>query len=103
MMQTGTFFVRDGAWQTVIRTLTLHMTVRLVPDAGRLPGSEAADFHILAGGAKAGAAWCRETTDLPWWKPAFRLEGGERDCPQQADFFANEADGTGLLIRRDPP
>ena len=103
MAQTGTFFLRNGVWQTVIRTLTVHMTVRLVPNAEKLPGCEAADFHILAGGVRAGAAWRRETTDLPWWKPVFRLDSGERSRPQQADFYANEAEGTGLLIRRDPP
>lgn len=103
MAQTGTFVLRDGVWQTVLRTVTACMTVRLVPNAGKRPGSEASDFHILAGGVRAGAAWRRETTDLPWCKPAFRPESGERSCPQQADFYANEAEGTGLLIRRDPP
>jgi uncharacterized protein (DUF736 family) len=103
MAQIGTFVLRDGVWQTVIRTLTVHMTVRLVPNAGKRPCSEAPDFHILAGDVKAGAAWRRETTDLPWWKPVFRLDSGERSRPQQADFYANEAEGTGLLIRRDPP
>lgn len=103
MAQTGTLFLRDGVWQTVIRTLTVHMTVRLVPNARKRPGSPAPDFHILAGGVRAGAAWRRETTDLPCWKPAFRLESGERSRPQQADFYANEAEGTGLLIRRDLP
>lgn len=103
MMQTGTFTFRDGVWQTVIRTVTVHMTVRLIPDAGRLPGNEAPDFHILAGGVKAGAAWRRESKELPPCHTTLTLTDGDPARPQQADFFANEAEGTGLLIRRDLP
>lgn len=100
MMQTGTFFFRDGAWQTVIRTVTVHMTVRLVPDAGKLPGSPAPDFHILAGAVKAGAAWRRDGRDLPPCAPAFRLGASRQTGRVQADFFVNEAEGTGVLLRR---
>lgn len=100
MMQTGTFTFRDGVWQTVLRTVTVHMTVRLVPNAGKRPGSEAPDFHILAGGVKAGAAWRRDGRDLPPCRTAYRLNMSEQAGPQHADFFVNEAEGAGVLLLR---
>lgn len=56
MEQTATFFFPDGIRQSVIRTMTVHMTVHPAPGAGRIPASPAPDFPVLAGGVKASAA-----------------------------------------------
>jgi len=58
----GTFVpTRDGGWAGTIRTLTIDVKARLVPNDNR-DSERAPDFRVFAGRSELGAAWREHTS-----------------------------------------
>ncbi|HEV2562272.1 MAG TPA: DUF736 domain-containing protein [Rhizomicrobium sp.] len=61
MATIGTFTpTKDGGWEGHIRTLTIDVKARLVPNDNR-DNEQAPAFRIFAGKSELGAAWRRRT------------------------------------------
>lgn len=52
---------KDGGWLGTIRTLTIDVKARFVPNDNR-DSENAPAFRIFAGTSELGAAWCQRTT-----------------------------------------
>jgi uncharacterized protein (DUF736 family) len=52
---------KDGGWIGTIRTLTIDVKVRFVPNDNR-DNEHAPAFRIFAGTSELGAAWCQHTS-----------------------------------------
>ena len=74
-MQIGAFTLsNDGDWTDSIRTLTIDVKVRLVPNDDR-PHDNAPAFRVLVGNARIGDAWnARTTGDNPKYYLRVRLD-----------------------------
>lgn len=61
MTTIGTFTpTKDGGWEGHIRTLTIDVKARFVPNDNR-DGEKAPAFRIFAGRSELGAAWRQQT------------------------------------------
>src|SRR5579863_9148027 len=59
----GTFTpTKDGGWNGVIRTLTIDVKAKFVPNDNR-ENDRAPAFRIFAGRSELGAAWVQRTKD----------------------------------------
>jgi len=97
MAQIGTFTLKDGSYTGTIRTMTINVRARLVPNRDK--GSEGEpDFRLYAGGAELGAAWRQESKDGETPYLAVKLDDPGFGSPMRAAFFENEKDGTGVLV-----
>jgi uncharacterized protein (DUF736 family) len=56
MATIGTFTAHEGGYVGTIRTLTINVKTKLVPNKARA-NDKAPDFRVYAGGAELGAAW----------------------------------------------
>lgn len=75
MSVIGTFTrAKDGGWTGHIRTLTIDLKVRFVPNDNR-PNEAAPLFRLFAGRSEIGAAWA-----------------GRRDGPLRQDFLSVRLD-----------
>jgi uncharacterized protein (DUF736 family) len=62
MTTIGTFTpTKDGGWEGHIRTLTIDVKARFVPNDNR-DSDKAPAFRIYAGRSELGAAWRKQTT-----------------------------------------
>lgn len=61
MAQIGTFTLKDDIWSGTIRTLTINVEARLVPNKDKIKG--ATDYRLYASGAELGAAWRQDAKD----------------------------------------
>ena len=61
----GTFTAtKDGGWTGAIRTLTIDVKAKFVPNDNR-DNERAPAFRIFAGRSELGAAWAQRTKDEP--------------------------------------
>lgn len=102
MAQIGAFTLKDGAWTGTIRTMTINVKAQLVPNKDKGKSQEAPDFRLYAGGAELGAAWREDSknTETPYL--AVKLDDPSFAKPMRAAFFANEKEGTGVLVWNRP-
>lgn len=101
-MQIGSFIMsKDGGWHGVIRTLTFHARVRLVPNDDRA-GDKAPVFRVLLGNVRIGDAWeARTKGNNP--KPYLRLRLDDPTLPEAliaALFPLEDSDKARLLWNR---
>lgn len=96
MAVIGTFTpTKDGGWTGNIRTLTIDVKVRFVPNDNR-DGDHAPAFRIFSGSSELGAAWRQQAHgDIPRSYLSVRLDGPCLSAPVLAAMFedagANEA------------
>lgn len=100
MAQIGTFTLKDGTWTGTIRTLTINVKARLVPNRDRTKG--APDYRLYAGDAELGAAWRQDSKDGETPYLAVRLDDPGFSRPVRAAFFADDRKGTGVLVWSRP-
>jgi uncharacterized protein (DUF736 family) len=61
----GTFTATsDGGWEGRIRTLTINVRARIVPNDNR-DSDKAPDYLVLVGPTELGAAWVRRSREYP--------------------------------------
>jgi uncharacterized protein (DUF736 family) len=94
MSVIGTFTAtKDGGWAGTIRTLTIDVKVRFVPNDNR-ENDRAPMFHIYSGRSEIGAAWreCTSGSDSRDYL-SVRLDDPSLSGPLSAAMF-EAADGT---------
>lgn len=95
---------KDGGWTGTIRTLTIEVKARFVPNDNR-DSDRAPEFRIFAGRSELGAAWRESTSgDNPREYLSVRLDDPSLPEPISAAMF-EAADGTGAQLvwnRRSP-
>ena len=99
MAVIGTFTpTKDGGWAGTIRTLTIDVKVRFVPNDNR--DSESAPvFRIFAGRSEVGAAWSKKTTgDCPRDYLSIRLDEPALPEPIVAAMFADPESKESVLV-----
>lgn len=102
MATIGTFTAHEGGYVGTIRTLTINVKTKLVPNKARA-NEKAPDFRVYAGGAELGAAW-RVDGKSKAVKPhlSVLLDDPSFASPIRAAFFENESEGTGVLVWNRP-
>lgn len=99
MAQMGTFTAKDGSYTGTIRTMTINVKARLVPNRDK--GSNGApDFRLYAGGAELGAAWRQESKQGETPYLTVRLDDPGFAAPVRTAFFENEKEGTRIMVWR---
>ena len=102
MATIGTFTAHEGGYVGTIRTLTINVKTKLVPNKGR-SNDKAPDFRVYAGGAELGAAW--RVNGKGKEKKAHLsvlLDDPSFATPIRAAFFENAEEGTGVLVWSRP-
>ena len=94
----GTFTpTKDGGWAGTIRTLTIDVKARFVPNDNR-DNDRAPDFRVFAGHSELGAAWRERTSgDNPRDYLSVRLDDPSLPEPASAAMF-EAADGTAAQL-----
>lgn len=65
MATIGTFTATaDGGWEGRIRTLTINVRAKFVPNDNR-ESERAPDYLVLVGAMELGAAWAQQTKENP--------------------------------------
>ena len=106
MSVIGTFTpAKDGGWTGTIRTLTIEVKARFVPNDNR-DSDRAPEFRVFAGRSELGAAWRERTSgENPRDYLSVRLDDPSLPEPISAAMF-EAADGkTAQLVwsrRRSP-
>lgn len=100
MAVIGNFTSKDGKYTGTIRTMTINVKAQIVPNEN--PATGAPSHRIFAGGAEIGAAW--EETSESGGRPylSVKLDDPSFDKPIRAAFFADEAEGSGILVWSRP-
>ena len=100
MATIGTFTAHEGGYVGTIRTLTINVKTKLVPNKARA-NDKAPDFRVYAGGAELGAAWRVNGEDA---KPhlSVLLDDPSFATPIRAAFFENAEEKTGVLVWNRP-
>jgi uncharacterized protein (DUF736 family) len=92
MAVIGTFTpAKDGGWVGTIRTLTIDVKVRLVPNDDRT-SKKAPAFRVFVGNSRVGEAWEARTSGLsPKDYIRVRLDDPMLAEPINAALFASES------------
>lgn len=95
----GTFTpTRDGGWAGTIRTLTIDVKVRFVPNDNR-DSERAPDFRVFAGRSELGAAWREHTSGgNPREYLRVRLDDPFLPGPLSAALFDEAGDTSAQLL-----
>jgi uncharacterized protein (DUF736 family) len=99
MAVIGTFKPeKDGGWSGYIRTLTINVKVRFVPNDNQA-SEHAPAFRIYAGGAELGAAWHQRTNgENPREYLSVRLDDPSLPEPVLAAMFETTGGQEAQLI-----
>jgi len=88
----GTFTpTKDGGWSGTIRTLTIHVKARFVPNDNR-DSDRAPDFRVLSGRFELGAAW-RERTSGENSREYLRVRLDDPSLPEPLSVAMFESSG----------
>src|SRR3546814_13712130 len=103
MSVIGTFTpVKDGGWAGTIRTLTIEVKARFVPNDNR-DSERTPEFRIFAGRSELGAAWREHTSgENPREYLSVRLDGPGLPEPISTALF-EAPDGRTAPPGRTPP
>lgn len=99
MSVIGTFIpTKDGGWSGTIRTLTIDVKARFVPNDNR-DSDRAPDFRIFAGRSELGVAWREQTSgENPREYLSVRLDDPNFPEPLSAAMFESPSGGSGQLV-----
>ncbi len=100
MATIGTFSATDDkGFVGTIRTMTINVKTKFVPNKNKNGNDKAPDFRIYAGGAELGAAWRSKSKGEEGGDYlSVKLDDPSFDKPIQAAFFENKDDNTGALV-----
>ena len=97
MATIGTFSKTDESYVGTIRTMTINVKTKLVPNREKA-NEKAPDYRVYAGGAELGAGWWETSKedDRPYL--SLRLDDPSFAAPIRAAFFENAEEGTGVMV-----
>ncbi|MEM0985123.1 MAG: DUF736 domain-containing protein [Pseudomonadota bacterium] len=96
MATIGTFTKTDESFVGTIRTLTINVKIRIVPNKDKA-NDKAPDVRIYAGGAELGAGWRETAKDDGKEYLSIKLDDPSFVGPIRAAFFENIEEGTGVM------
>lgn len=89
---------KDGGWTGAVRTLTIDVKLRFVPNDNR-ESDRAPDYRVFAGQSEVGAAWRERTKDeTPREYLSVRLDDPGLAEPVHAALFADAENQTAQLV-----
>ncbi|MDR5727574.1 MAG: DUF736 domain-containing protein [Terriglobia bacterium] len=95
----GTFTpTKDGGWSGAIRTLTIDVKAKFVPNDNR-DNDRAPAFRIFAGRSELGAAWVQKTKDeIPRGYLSVQIDDPSLPEPISAAMFHGKYDEEAQLV-----
>lgn len=97
MATIGTFTKTDESFVGTIRTMTINVKTKIVPNKDK--ANEAApDYRVYAGGAELGAGWHETSKGDERDYIALKLDDPSFAAPIRAAFFENIEEKTGVLV-----
>ncbi|MFC2950779.1 DUF736 domain-containing protein [Marinicaulis aureus] len=97
MPMIGTFSKTDDSFVGTIRTMTINVKAKIVPNKEKA-NDGAPDYRVYAGGAELGAGWREKSKDEGKEYLALKLDDPSFAVPIRAAFFANDEEGTGVMM-----
>lgn len=97
MPMIGTFSKTDDSFVGTIRTMTINVKAKIVPNKEKA-NDGAPDYRVYAGGAELGAGWRETSKDEGKEYLALKLDDPSFAAPIRAAFFENEEEGTGVMM-----
>lgn len=97
----GTFTKTDDSFVGTIRTMTINVKTKIVPNADKA-SETAPDYRVYAGGAELGAGWLETAKDDGRDYIAMKLDDPSFAAPIRAAFFENEEEATGVMVWNRP-
>jgi uncharacterized protein (DUF736 family) len=97
MATIGTFTKTEDSFIGTIRTMTINVKVKIVPNREKA-NDKAPDYRVYAGGAELGAGWREKAKDDEREYISLKLDDPSFDKPLRAAFFENAGEGTGVLV-----
>lgn len=99
MATIGTFTKTDESFVGTIRTMTINVKTKIVPNKDKA-NDAAPDYRVYAGGAELGAGWWEKSKDDEREYVALKLDDPSFAAPIRAAFFENAEERTGVLVWR---
>ena len=99
MATIGTFTKTDESFVGTIRTMTINVKTKIVPNKDKA-NDAAPDYRVYAGGAEVGAGWWEKSKDDERDYVALKLDDPSFAAPIRAAFFENAEERTGVLVWR---
>lgn len=97
MATIGTFTKTDDSFVGTIRTMTINVKTKIVPNKDKA-NDAAPDYRVYAGGAELGAGWWETSRGDERDYIALKLDDPSFAGPIRAAFFENDDDGTGVMV-----
>jgi len=97
MATIGTFTKTDDSFVGTIRTMTINVKTKIVPNKDK-SNDAAPDYRVYAGGAELGAGWWENSKGDECDYIALKLDDPSFAGPIRAAFFENDDDGTGVMV-----
>ena len=97
MATIGTFSKTDDSFVGTIRTMTINVKTKIVPNKDKTNDS-APDYRVYAGGAELGAGWWEKSKGDDREYVALKLDDPSFAAPIRAALFENVEDRTGVLV-----
>ncbi|MEM6651845.1 MAG: DUF736 domain-containing protein [Pseudomonadota bacterium] len=97
MPAIGTFTKTDDSFVGTIRTMTINVKTKIVPNKDK-SSDNAPDYRVYAGGAELGAGWREAAKGEGKDYIAMKLDDPSFAAPIRAAFFENAEEGTGVML-----
>ncbi len=97
MATIGTFTKTEDSFVGTIRTMTINVKTKIVPNNDKTKDS-APDYRVYAGGAELGAGWMEESKEDGKPYLALKLDDPAFGGPMRAALFENVEEGTGVMV-----
>ena len=97
MPAIGTFTRTEDSFVGTIRTMTINVKAKIVPNKGKA-NDGAPDYRVFAGGAELGAGWKEKSKEEGREYLALKLDDPSFAAPIRAAFFENAEEGTGVMM-----
>lgn len=97
MAAIGTFTKTDESFVGTIRTMTINVKAKIVPNREKA-NDKAPDYRVYAGGAELGAGWREKSKEDEKEYLSLKLDDPSFAAPIRAAFFENAEEGTGVMM-----
>jgi len=97
MSVIGTFTKTEDSFVGTIRTMTINVKVKIVPNREKA-NEKAPDYRVYAGGAELGAGWLEKAKEDEREYISLKLDDPSFEKPIRAALFENTAEETGVMV-----
>lgn len=97
MATIGTFSRTDDSYVGTIRTMTINVKAKIVPNKEKA-NDKAPDYRVYAGGAELGAGWRERSKEDDREYLSLKLDDPSFAGPIRAALFESPEEGTGVMV-----